>query len=161
MVTETFTAERTSRSATIILEGPIDVVFPLFGPVEEKKWEDKWDPVILYPASEDTEEGMVFTTPAQDQRETAYTWIVSKLNPDLHLIEYIVSTHNRFWVITVRCEALSDIRTRATIRYTYTGLTPLGNILNKQAIAKMYEKDLKDWEEAINHYLKTGTTQKQ
>jgi hypothetical protein len=156
MISEPFTADRTSRTATIVLNGSVDIVFPLFEPLEEKKWEDKWDPVILYPVSGRTEEGMVFTTPAQDKHEVVYTWIVSKFNPDLRLIEYIVSTYHRVWIISVGCEALSDIQTRATIRYTYTSLTPLGNTLNKQAIMKMYERDLKDWEEAINHYLKTG-----
>ena len=40
--------------------------------------------------------------------------------------------------------------------YTYTGLTEKGNATNEKALETMYRRDLKDWEEAINHYLKTG-----
>ncbi len=42
------------------------------------------------------------------------------------------------------------------ITYTHTGLNALGNEIDKHAIEKMYARDLKDWEEAITHYLKTG-----
>jgi hypothetical protein len=151
-----FTAERVSKSATIRLEGPIEKVFPLFGPVEEMKWADGWNPVVLYPASGYVEEGMVFTTQGHGHGETVFAWIVSKYQAENHVIEYIVSTANRYWVITVRCFASSVEQTKATISYTYTGLTPLGNEINKQAIEKIYKQNLKDWEEAINHYLKTG-----
>ncbi|MFZ1081626.1 MAG: hypothetical protein WAO19_06850 [Candidatus Kryptoniota bacterium] len=152
----TFIAKRVSKSATITLKGPIERVFPLFGPVEEKKWADGWNPVVLYPTSGELEEGMVVTTQGHGHGEAVFAWIVSKYETENHLIEYIVSTANRYWVITIRCFASSDTETKATIQYTYTGLTPIGNEINKHAIEKRYERDLKDWEEAINHYLKTG-----
>ena len=151
-----FTAERVSKSATITLEGPIERVFPLFGAIEEKQWADGWNPTVLYPLSEQIEEGMVFTTPGHGHGETTVAWIMSKYQTDNRLIEYIVSTANRYWMITIQCFALSATQTKSTIRYTYTGLTLLGNEINKHAIEKMYERNLKDWEEAINHYLKTG-----
>jgi hypothetical protein len=151
-----FTAERVSKSATIMLEGHIERVFPLFGPVKERKWAGGWNPVMLYPASGEVEEGMVFTTQGHGHGETVFAWIVSKYQAENHLTEYIVSTANRYWVITIRCIASSVAQTKATVSYTYTGLTPLGNEINKDAIEKMYERNLRDWEEAINHYLKTG-----
>jgi hypothetical protein len=151
-----FIAERLSKSATITLNGPIEEVFPLFGVIEEKKWADGWNPVVLYPISEKLEEGMVFTTQVQSHSETTYAWIVSKYQPENNLVEYIVSTANRYWMITIHCVASSDTETKATVRYTFTGLTALGNEINKHAIEKMYERNLEDWEEAINHYLKTG-----
>jgi len=155
-----FSAERLFKSATITLNGPIGKVFPLFGALEEKKWADGWNPIVMYPTSEKLEEGMVFTTPAHGHGETAYAWIVSKYQPDNHLIEYIVSTTNRYWVISIKCRASSDTETEATVSYTFTGLTPLGNEINKHAIGKMYERNLQDWEEAINYYLKTGNALK-
>jgi len=151
-----FRAERLSKSATITLNGPIGRVFPLFGAIEEKKWANGWNPVVLYPSSEELEEGMVFTTQAHSHGETAYSWIVSKYQPGNHLVEYIVSTGNRYWVITIQCVASSDTQTKATVGYTFTGLTVLGNKINKHAIEEMYMRNLEDWEEEINHYLKTG-----
>ena len=151
-----FRAERVSRSATIILDGSLEKVFPLFGAIEEKKWADGWDPVILAPASGELQEGMVFTTRGHGHSESIYAWIVSKYLPENYRIEYTVSTLNRYWVIAVQCESNSESETKATITYTFTGLTPLGNEINTRDIEKMYETHLEDWREAINHYLRTG-----
>jgi len=155
-----FTAKRISRTATITLQGPVATVFPLFGPIEEKKWEDGWDPLILYPETGELEEGMVFTTRGHTDAEPTYTWIVSQYDPVNHAIQYIVSTQNRCWTIAIQCRAYSDTQSQTTVGYTYTGLTTLGNELNEHAMESMYAKDLKDWEEAINHYLSTGKTLK-
>jgi hypothetical protein len=156
MIDENFRAERVARTATITLTGGIEMVFPLFGAIEEKKWADGWNPVILYPASEKLAAGMVFVTAGNDPAEGDYAWIVSAYQPDHYLVEYTVSTANRIWVIAIRCAALSAYGTEATVTYTFTGLNQLGNELNRKHIASMYAKNLSDWEEAINHYLNTG-----
>ncbi|MCX6132362.1 MAG: hypothetical protein NTU47_01000 [Ignavibacteriales bacterium] len=136
----------------------IALVFPLFGPIEEKKWADGWDPVALYPASGNLEEGMVFRTPGHEEHENQFFWIVSKYQPANFVVEYVVSTPNRYWVIHIQCAGVSEHETMATITYIYTGLNDLGNEINRQAIENMYKDNLSDWEEAINYYLKTGTT---
>jgi hypothetical protein len=153
---KSFRAERLSRVATITLNGSLEKVFPLFGAIEEKKWADGWDPVVLYPLSDQLEKGMVFTTTGHGHGESKYAWIVSGYQMENHLIEYIVSTVNRYWVISIECVPTSATETKATIRYTYTGLTELGNEINRHAIEKMYARNLEDWQEAINHYLRTG-----
>jgi len=151
-----FISERISRTAEITLNSNIERVFPLFGPIEEKKWADGWNPVVLYPASEKLEEGMVFITPAQAGRESKYSWIVSGYQPEIHFVEYIVSTANRYWVIKIKCDSLSDTGTKATVTYTFTGMSSLGNRINKHALEQMYRMNLKDREDEINQYLKTG-----
>jgi len=151
-----FEAERRTRTATIMLNGPLERVFPLFGAIEEKKWADGWSPSVLYPTSEQIEEGMVFTTEGHGHGESKYAWIVSRYQVENHLIGYIVSTVNRYWVITIQCVSSSEDHTKATVSYTFTGLTDLGNEINRDAIKKMFERNLEDWEEAINHFLKTG-----
>jgi hypothetical protein len=156
MIDDHFKAERVSRTATIMLNGEIESVFPLFSAIEEKKWADGWNPAILYPASERLEAGMVFLTEGNHQTENEYAWIVSDYQTDKYLVEYIVSTSNRIWVITIRCAALSAFGTEATVTYTFTGLNQLGNELNRNHIERMFARDLADWEQAINHYLKTG-----
>jgi hypothetical protein len=45
---------------------------------------------------------------------------------------------------------------RADISYTYVALSELGARLNEMAMAHIFRDDLRDWEAAINHYLKTG-----
>ena len=150
-----FKSERISQCASIDLQAPIEKVFPLFGPILEKVWAEGWDPEIIYSTSELVEEHMIFRTKSPHASEGLYTWVITKFDSDQHLIEYSVSTMNRIWFITVQCEAL-DSKTKATICYTYTGLTPEGNSMNKQALKKMYAHELKDWQEAINYYLEHG-----
>jgi hypothetical protein len=147
--------ERISRSATIHLNGPIEIVFPLFGPIKEKDWAEGWDPEIIYSKTNVVEQHMVFRTTGRHPEEPFYTWTITTFYPDQHLIEYTVSTANRVWFITVACTA-ENRQTTATITYTFTNLTDEGRKLNSEALDRMYANDLKDWELAINHYLKTG-----
>ncbi len=155
-----FKAERDSRTEAIALDGSVEEVFPLFGAIEEKKWADGWNPVVLYPHTGTIEERMVFTTQAHSHHESLYAWMVSKFQPENHIVEYIVSTENRCWVINIRCDNLPGNKTKAAVTYTFTGLNALGNEINKHALEQMFRNNLEDWAEAINHYLKTGETLK-
>jgi hypothetical protein len=100
---------------------------------------------------------MVFKTKSHGHGEPDYTWTVSKYSPEQSLVEYTVFTAERIWFITIKCkEGASAQTTEAEITYTYTGLSENGNAKNEKALQRMYSRDLKDWEEAINHYLETG-----
>ena len=44
------------------------------------------------------------------------------------------------------------------ITYTFTGLTEEGNTHIAKHLARIFAHNLKDWEEAINYFLKTGKT---
>ncbi|HYG17912.1 MAG TPA: hypothetical protein VD816_03245 [Ohtaekwangia sp.] len=147
--------KRISAAATIALNGTVVNVFPLFGPVREKAWADGWDPEMLFAPSDEPEERMIFRTKSAFSEEDYYTWIITQYRPAEGLIEYTVSTQNRIWFIRVQCDAAAA-HTRAMISYTYTALNDLGEMLNRHALDKMFARNLKDWEEAINHYLVTG-----
>ncbi len=158
MAVSVFKSERVSRTSTITLNAPLERVFPLFGPIREREWAAGWDPQILYSTTDLVEEHMVFKTPSHHGHgEPDYTWTVSKYLPDQALIEYTVFAPERLWWITIQCrEDIVGETTKAEIAYTYTGLTEKGNAINERALEAMYRRDLKDWEEAINHYLETG-----
>ena len=150
-----FVAERITRSASLVINGNIhDDVFPLFEPVREREWAEGWEPEIIYSENDRVEEHMIFQTPGLPG-EGKYTWVITQFNPQRHLIEYMASSTGRIWFVRVLCEEEED-KTIATVSYTYTGLTEEGNLRNQQALEKMFKHNLKDWEEAINHYLKTG-----
>lgn len=153
--TNPFKAERVSRTASFIIRSSIENVFPLFGPVREMEWAQGWTPQLIYSETKEVEEHMIFETNGKFEGEEKYTWIITKYFPQDYLIEYNVSTPERIWFITVKCEALGK-ETKTTVTYTYTGLTERGNERNKEALANMYSDNLKDWEEAINHYITTG-----
>jgi hypothetical protein len=147
---------RISQSATIVLHGHPADVFPLFGAVEEKKWAEGWNPEILYSGSGEMEQHMIFRTKPLFRDERDYLWIVSVYDPPSMHVEYTVSTDQRIWTITVVCRTFPGNFTEATVTYTYTGFTDDGIRHNAESMALIFAHDLRDWEEAINHYLSKG-----
>jgi hypothetical protein len=151
-----FKSARISKTRAITLNAPLEKVFPLFGPVKEKGWAAGWEPHLIYGAT-DLEEHMVFQTQSHHGQEPDSIWTVSRYHPEQSFIEYTVFAPERIWWIAIECsEGKGRETTTAKITYTYTGLTERGNAINEKAMATMYRHDLKDWEIAINHYLKTG-----
>ena len=153
-------AERISRTASITLDESIEKVFPLFGAFEERKWSEGWNPHLIYPTTEKIEEGTTFKTPPHLKDEKEYLWIVSKYDATNFLIQYLVTSSARYWTITIQCHKIADSITTADITYTFTGLTDSGNEIDKHMMGSMYKNNLKDWEEAIAYYLKTGNALK-
>lgn len=146
-----FKSERISKTASFVANGAIEEVFPLFGAFEERKWAEGWDPEIIYPKQELMEEGTTFKVGGHGHESL---WIVTKYELENYLVQYLVSTENRFWTITVKCDAMvNSAQTKATVTYTYTGLNEEGNQKNQESLHHMYSQDLKDWGEAINAYL--------
>jgi hypothetical protein len=150
-----FKAERVERTATFTVNAPVDVAFPLFGPIKEKLWASGWEPEIVYSITNDVELQMIFKTKSSLGEPESYLWVINQYRPDEFLVEYTVSTTQRIWFITVKCDP-EDAFTQVTVTYSYTGLTEEGNQLNRTALERMYAHNLTDWAEAINFYLKTG-----
>jgi hypothetical protein len=150
-----FHAQRIQRSSTFKVKAPVEIVFPLFGPIKEKLWATGWSPEIIYSVTNDVEQHMIFKTPSRYGEPESYIWVISQYQPESFLIEYTVSTSNRIWVITVQCQP-NENETKVTVTYSYTGLTPEGNRINEIALKEMYSHNLSDWQEAINYYLETG-----
>lgn len=143
-----------SRTSTIRLNGSLDDVFPLFGPVREQEWEPHWRPRFALPYSEPAQEHMVFQTVGHDPPHPTYTWVLSKLQPTQGLIEYTVFADARVWWITIQCQQKApEPSTDASVTYTYLGMSDEANVANERALESMFRHELKDWEAAINGYL--------
>ncbi|WP_143304560.1 hypothetical protein [Chitinophaga vietnamensis] len=145
--------QKISRTASIMLNGNVKTVFPLFGAYEEKKWAAGWKPQPVYPSTETIEEEATFTTPGHFEGEKDYVWRVSKYDPGKFLIQYMVYGENRCWTITIQCEPKSDTTTAARITYSFIGLNAQGNQSSQEFIDRIYQHDLKDWEQEINNFL--------
>ena len=150
-----FQAERVSQSTTLNIEGRIEDVFPLFGPVREKDWAYGWDPEILYSTSALIEEGMIFRTRAHDVSDRDYLWAVTRFDAANYAIVYTVTASERIWFISVQCYDKA-MATEVEVRYIYTAFTSEASARNREALKKMFADDLRDWETAINYYLKNG-----
>jgi hypothetical protein len=150
-----FKSLKFSKTAAITINAKIETVFPLFGAFEERKWAEGWNPVLIYPQAEIIEEGTTFKTEAHWEGESEYLRRVSKYEPGKFLIQYLVSTENRYWTITVKCNPANENKTLTKVTYTFIGLNETGNKINKHALHRMYKNNLKDWEEEINNYLES------
>ncbi len=148
-----FVSERIEKTATIILKGKPEQVFPLFGAFEERKWAEGWQPVLVYPDKEIILEGTTFLTHGHGHGENKFTWIVNRYDPANFMIQYLVWSDNRHWTITVDCKAEAENLTSASITYQFTGHNATGNKINRRLLDNMYAHNLRDWADAINQYL--------
>ncbi len=80
-----FVAEQILDEATIKLNGKIEDVFPLFGPIKEMEWADGWNPEVIYSHSDDVEEYMIFKSKARFENESPYVWAITKYFPEQYL----------------------------------------------------------------------------
>ena len=151
---ETFLAKRISRTSRFEIHTSLQRTFPLFGPMEEIKWAEGWSPEVLFMES-GVGERMMFRTESRYADESFYTWVIVKHQPPHH-IEYLVTSKDRMWFITVSCDARDGHRTEVEVTYTYTGFTEAANEKNQESLDEMFSDDLQDWAKAINHFLETG-----
>ena len=148
-----FNAVRITRTATIRLEARPEIVFPLFGPLEERRWEPSWNPAFLYPPSGATQRDAVFTATHADG--TPSFWTIVAFEPADFCISYVrmhPATH--IARIDISCAGGSDATTQAQVTYTFTGLSAHGNAYVETFTEAHYADWLRSWEAAINRYLR-------
>ena len=148
-----FIAERLRRSASIDLEGSVATVFPLFGIIREKEWSSGWSPTPIFPLSGEMTEGSVYRTPGHVHGEPPLTWMVSRLDTPAAHLTYLVTAADRIVSIDIQCAPLPGNRTRATITYCLTGLTPEGNEIGHHLLGRLFADGLQDWQVPINKLL--------
>lgn len=149
-----FHAKQALRTATIRLDGPVEKVFLLFGPVREKEWAPGWDPRLVWPETGEVVEGMVFTV---DETPGRVFWVVTHYDAERYEIAYANvlpgQTLNR---IEIACKAAGAEQTDCTVRYAFVGLSDEGNKFVEMHSEEAYAAKLRHWVEAINHRLTTG-----
>lgn len=150
-----FTSRRAVRTHKLHLEASIDQVFPLFDPINEKKWAADWNFKPVFPNPAAVEQGFVFTTKHHLDPETV--WVLSKLDRENHAIEYTrFEPDSKVVQIQIRCVEGPDVRTTAIVTYIQTALTEKGNESVAEFTEDHYKQWMAQWEQAINHYLHTG-----
>ncbi len=153
----TATHDPAERTSTIKLQGRMSQVFPLFGPLRERDWAEGWEPRVVSPADGTVQERMTFVVHHGHGDGFQALWVVSKYDEGRATIEYTVFEQESIHWILVRCHATEDREsTEAEITYSYVGTSEPACHRNERHLQAMYRHDLKDWETAINHYLRTG-----
>ncbi|OMP30044.1 hypothetical protein [Mangrovimonas sp. DI 80] len=132
-----------------------DEIFPLLCPVREKDWIDGWDYTMIFSKSGLVEKGCVFSTPHHGKEPTI--WYVTQHDPEHYKVEFVRITPKEEVVrIYIVLEDNHNGSTTANITYEYTGLNDSKNKWIATELDKAFEKTMKGWEKAINHYLEYG-----
>jgi hypothetical protein len=145
---------RTIRTASIVLQGDVATVFPLFGPFEEKKWSRGWDPKLVAGGDAASLKDTVFTISHDD---LTATWVVTEWDESRHQVTYAVFVPgNRAMTIRIACAA-EGTQTRVHVSYMFTALGSNGQAALEDFERQDFARRILHWQYAINHYLKTGT----
>jgi len=148
------TPHRAAHTYTQRLVGTPEAVFPLLCPVREVDWVDGWDPRLVVSASGVAERDCAFVT---GPPENEAVWYITECEPPRH-IEFIkitpAETAARI-VIDLRPGPEGDCL--ADVTYAHTALTPRGEAFVDDFTPEFYDRFMKGWERALNHYLETGT----
>jgi hypothetical protein len=149
-----FRARAVSHTATIRLKGPVDKVFPLFGPLREAEWAAGWSPQLVHPTDSEVAEGMVFKTVAET-RETF--WVIVRYDVEQRTVAYANVTPN-YMVnrILITCATTEDGKTAATVTYWHVALSEQGNDFIRHMDEKAYAAKMAHWRQAIDYRLETG-----
>lgn len=147
--------EQRTQSFTIILNGSVSDVTPLFGPVREAEWAPDWSPRFIHPAQGVQREGVVFTTSPGHGRDRL--WLLTTYDARNGRVEYVVVTP-AFTANEIKIHVVphGEQHCKATITYRRSALAPEGN----EEVAKLdthwAEEQRIHWETAINEALAKG-----
>ncbi len=149
------TVEQRTQSFTIILNGSVSDVTPLFGPVREAEWARDWSPRFIHPVQGVQREGVVFTTSPGDGRDRL--WLLTTYDVRNGRVEYVVVTP-AFTSNEIKIRVIPDREKHcnATITYRRSALTPEGNEEVVKLNAHWAEEQRIHWETAINEALAKG-----
>lgn len=146
--------QRVRHTYTQQLCAPPQEVFPLLCPVREADWIPGWDPLLVLSESGVAEEDCIFVTPGEPEDAV---WIVSRHDAENHrLTMYKVIPGVTVTRLDIALTAGGTAGTRATVSYEHTALGPRGEELLHGFTAEHYREFMEEWEERLNHHLRTG-----
>ncbi len=150
-----FKARHVTKEYCQTIHASPDEVFPLLCPVREAEWLDGWRYTMIYSQSGLVEEGAVFSTPHDGEPDTV--WVVTKHDPLKYRVEFTRFTHqSRICVLKIGVRSRDESSSYVDIAYTYTGTSPAGNQFIDDLTDDVFRADMKQWEDSVTHFLRTG-----
>jgi hypothetical protein len=144
-----------TRTHTLYFKADIDTVFPLFTPLEEKKWVQGWDATLIFSHTDAAREtGCIFSTPHMGLPETI--WVLSRYDDVNRVIQYVrFAAGHHVALIDINAEE----QTRVQVTYTLTGLSDQGDhYLQHEFSEAKYLARMQSWQQGISAYLGRLTT---
>jgi hypothetical protein len=110
---------------------------------------------MIYSQSGLVEAGAVFSTAQEGEADTF--WIVTKHDPNLHIVEFVRFTPNaKTCVLNIKVRAKEERYSYVDITYIYTGIAPAGNMFIDQFTEDQFLEAVVFWEKSMNYFLDTG-----
>lgn len=150
-----FKAKHISRSYEQTITADPARVFDLLCPVKEAEWLDGWDYTLLHSESGLAEEGCVFLSRQEGEKDTI--WIITKRDVQNREIEFVRTTpESRIARLTIAVDEKAENMSKVKIIYVITALGEDGNKFLELFTQENFEAGMKFWEKSMNYYLETG-----
>lgn len=150
-----FRAKRVTRSYRQRIKAEPSTVHSLICPVREAEWLDGWDCTVIYSLSGVAEEGCVFVSRSEGEKDTI--WLITKRDDERFETEFArITPESRVTQVTVRIEEAGGGVSHVFVTYRITALNEEGNEFVESFTEENFEKDMEFWEAAFNYYLETG-----
>ena len=136
------------------INGTIKEIMPLYCPVKELDWCEKWNPKAVYSNSGFVEKECIFIT---SHEESDIVWIVTDYDIEKGHVEMVYHVPGVLVTkLEIQVTPITENKTKAVLTYSKTSLSEMGDKVLEEFTKEEYEIMMDSWEKAMNHYLKTG-----
>jgi len=154
-ISSSFQANHIIRNYEQTINADPSKVFDLLCPVKEALWLDGWDYTLLYSKSGLAEEGCVFLSRQEGEKDTI--WMITKRDVQSREIEFVRATpESRIARLTIAVDEKEAQVSRVQITYVITALCEEGNQFLEAFTEDKFTEAMKFWEKSMNFYLQTG-----
>ena len=154
-INPSFKAKHIIRSYEQTINAEPVKVFDLLCPVKEAEWLDGWDYLLLHSESGFAEEGCVFLSRQEGEKDTI--WMITRRDVQNREIEFVRATpESRIARLTIAVDEKAAEVSKVKITYVITALCEEGNRFLEAFTTENFEAAMKFWEKSMNYYLETG-----
>ena len=154
-ISPAFKATHITRAYEQTINADPAKVFDLLCPVQEAEWLDGWDYALLHSESGLAEEGCVFLSRQEGEKDTI--WMITKRDVQKREIEFVRATpESRIARLTITVAEKAASVSKVRITYIITALCEEGNRFLEAFTVENFESAMKFWEASMNYYLETG-----
>ncbi len=154
-ISPSFKAKHITRSYVQTIHADPASVFDLICPVREAEWLDGWDYTLLHSESGLAEEGCVFLSRQEGEKDTI--WMITRRDLRKREIEFVRATpESRIARLTIAVDEKAANLSQVKITYVITALCEEGNSFLEAFTQEKFKAAMTFWEASMNYYLETG-----
>lgn len=144
---------RVKHIASFQMDQPVDALFPLFSAEGEKAWVPGWDYINVMNSTELCED-YIFITENHDHAASSAIWLVKRYDPGSHFVQfYKVEPEDKVGIITVKCDAISPVKTNVSVAYEYIALSQRGSDFVAEFTEDEYRQFIGEWKQLLEEYF--------